>query len=38
VGVYRFLNTPEFSDDTDLEPIPDVAEAPDDEDDEEIVG
>jgi MIP family channel proteins len=38
VGVYRFLNTPEFADDTELEPIPDVAEAPVEEEDEEIVG
>jgi MIP family channel proteins len=34
VGVYRFLNTPESG--PDLEPIPDVEDAPVDEEDEEI--
>lgn len=38
VGVYRFLNTPDTMDDDDMEPIPDVEEAPTEDEVEEIVG
>jgi MIP family channel proteins len=37
VGVYRLLNLPDIDDDTELEPIPDLAEVPLEEEVEEIV-